>query len=405
MPRFTPTPAPRCPRCNDSIFATELKLGPASIPYHARCLTCTLCNKRLDSTLLLEHEGQPYCKHCHAKLLGTGANGFTRAVPLQPRSPEAAGVRVGAFSSPGSPPAGTASPTAKHRATSSVSSVASSSRVAGTSSSSAGGEGPFSSKTADEPMRFSLSSASSSSKPVPAYGAVAPSSGRVVAPAFENDDEDDGAEFGPVPTRSRSAQPVAQSMDDLVNQVNGITIRPRGIGVVPSPSAAPTTARHDDDDLEAASTVATVGTIASSGLPPPRRLAPNKHGPTPTYKTAPTYGGGTSGVSRLGLDSSISAAAGGTPLCARCAKPVYFAEQKQGAGRRWHRACLRCDGCSTILESGRLEEGPADGAEVATMLNPRGGKGANIWCKNCYAKHFGPKGIGVGMSVPESLTR
>ncbi|CAD6885882.1 unnamed protein product [Tilletia laevis] len=400
MPRFTPTPAPRCPRCHDSIFATELKIGPASIAYHARCLTCSLCNKRLDSTLQVEHEGQPYCKHCHAKMLGTGANGFTRAVPMQPRSPQAAGVRVGAFSSPGSPTsapkvlASTGSPS-PHRATSSVSSVASSSRAAGATNGSTGAASSSLSSTSDEPSppptRFSFSSASKPSQPF----LLSSERTQPASSARRLEDEDDGAEFGPGPVPPRAQPtPVAQSMDDLVNQVGGITIRPRGIGVVPTSRAG------DDDDIDAASTVATVG-----GLPPPRRLTPSKHGPTTGYKTAPAFGGGTSGLSRLGLDSSISAAAGGTPLCARCAKPVYFAEQKQGAGRKWHRACLRCDGCSAILESGRLEEGPAHGGELATTLHPQGGKGANVWCKNCYAKHFGPKGIGVGMSVPDSLLR
>lgn len=72
-----------------------------------------------------------------------------------------------------------------------------------------------------------------------------------------------------------------------------------------------------------------------------------------------------------------------------------FAEQKQAAGRKWHRGCLRCDGCTTTLESGKLEEGPLS----ETYANQ-----TNIWCRTCYAKRFGPKGIGVaGMSLPETM--
>jgi hypothetical protein len=78
--------------------------------------------------------------------------------------------------------------------------------------------------------------------------------------------------------------------------------------------------------------------------------------------------------------------------------PLYFtdfAEQKQAAGRKWHRGCLRCDGCSTTLESGKLEEGPP-----SAMYENQ----TNIWCRTCYAKRFGPKGIGVaGMSLPEMM--
>jgi hypothetical protein len=67
-----------------------------------------------------------------------------------------------------------------------------------------------------------------------------------------------------------------------------------------------------------------------------------------------------------------------------------FAEQKQAAGRKWHRGCLRCDGCSTALESGKLEEGPLSEAYANQT---------NIWCSTCYKKRFGPKGIGnAGMS-------
>ncbi|KAL9932440.1 hypothetical protein V8E36_008557 [Tilletia maclaganii] len=460
MPRFTPAPAPKCPRCGDSIFATELKIGPNATPYHARCLTCKLCNKRLDSSLLLEHEGEPYCKHCHAKLLGTGANGFTRAVPLQPRSPEAAGVKVNAFSSPHSPATGVPSaspasalghghgqaqgqarayaesPSTRHRTTSSVSSAASGSSRAGlgTSGGAIGQSSPHARAIDDAVGRSStpIYTSSAAKRGPVSTGAVAGQSSYTRSNQASDDYDE---EFGPVPIPTTSAQQhfqsqPAQSMDELVNQVHHIFIRPRGAAIVPTPltesdrydggsytsSPSHTPLTHESDAGDSASlvsdsalTTATVG-APSGSLPPPKRMMPSKHGPGAGaglgYKTAPAYGGGTSGLSRLGLESSISAASGGgTPLCARCSKPVYFAEQKQGAGRKWHRACLRCDGCSTILESGRLEEGPADGAELAARLNPAGGLGANIWCRNCYAKHFGPKGIGVGMSVPEGLRR
>ncbi|KAK0519479.1 hypothetical protein OC842_007442, partial [Tilletia horrida] len=337
MPRFTPAPSPKCPRCGDSIFATELKIGPNGTPYHARCLTCTLCNKRLDSTLLLEHEGQPYCKHCHAKLLGTGANGFTRAVPLQPRSPEAAGVRVGAFASPHSPtassPAGlvgssaiaasraiSASPSA-HRSTSPVSSVASSSRAGGTAVHSR-------SSSPQRPGTTTSVFAHVQRAPASAGSVDLTSAQNVYRTAVPSVSGEYDLEFGPAPTSPPRA-PV-QSMDDLVNQLNEVKIRPRGHVSV----AIPLTERREDsslspadeaDEAESISSIdaaSTVGTVGMPGLPPPRRLTPSKHGTAgTTYKTAPAYGGGTSGVSRLGLGSSISAAAGGTPLCARCAKP------------------------------------------------------------------------------------
>lgn len=44
-----------------------------------------------------------------------------------------------------------------------------------------------------------------------------------------------------------------------------------------------------------------------------------------------------------------------------------------------------------------MEEGPAERNDKA----PQGG--ANVWCRVCYAKYFGPKGLGVGLSLPETM--
>ena len=59
----------------------------------------------------------------------------------------------------------------------------------------------------------------------------------------------------------------------------------------------------------------------------------------------------------------------GTPLCARCSKAVYFAEQVKANGRLFHKMCLRCTDCNTALDSSRLAE-----------------KGEKIVCRSCYSK-------------------
>lgn len=54
-----------------------------------------------------------------------------------------------------------------------------------------------------------------------------------------------------------------------------------------------------------------------------------------------------------------------------------FAEQKLAVGRKWHRACLRCEGCRTTLDTNRVEEGPMDLWEQGCI---------NTWCHMCYSK-------------------
>ncbi|KAI6013209.1 hypothetical protein BKA83DRAFT_4364021 [Pisolithus microcarpus] len=57
---------PVCPRCDKAVYAAEQTMGPGRKP----CLACTSCSKRLDSLTLLEHDQMPYCKTCHVRLFG-----------------------------------------------------------------------------------------------------------------------------------------------------------------------------------------------------------------------------------------------------------------------------------------------------------------------------------------------
>ncbi|KAF9975202.1 hypothetical protein BGZ73_001231 [Actinomortierella ambigua] len=87
-PRFVPNAAPRCPRCNKMVYQAEQVIGPNGAPYHKACYTCLECNKRLDSSSLAEHNGQAYCKTCHAKKWGPTGYGYAGgAAFLQPEEP------------------------------------------------------------------------------------------------------------------------------------------------------------------------------------------------------------------------------------------------------------------------------------------------------------------------------
>lgn len=69
--------------------------------------------------------------------------------------------------------------------------------------------------------------------------------------------------------------------------------------------------------------------------------------------------------------------------CPRCGYAVYAAEQMISKNRIWHRRCFNCADCRRSLDSTNLNDGP-DG---------------DIYCRGCYGKHFGPKGVGFGMGA------
>ncbi|KAL0963132.1 hypothetical protein UPYG_G00350150 [Umbra pygmaea] len=73
---------------------------------------------------------------------------------------------------------------------------------------------------------------------------------------------------------------------------------------------------------------------------------------------------------------------GGSEKCGRCGESVYAAEKIVGAGKPWHKNCFRCAKCGKSLESTTQTE-----------------KDGEIYCKACYAKHFGPKGFGYGQGA------
>jgi cysteine/glycine-rich protein len=44
--------------------------------FHKGCFTCHLCNKRVDSSMLCEREGEIFCKNCYGKNYGPKGVGF-----------------------------------------------------------------------------------------------------------------------------------------------------------------------------------------------------------------------------------------------------------------------------------------------------------------------------------------
>ncbi|XP_061391835.1 muscle LIM protein Mlp84B isoform X1 [Musca vetustissima] len=69
--------------------------------------------------------------------------------------------------------------------------------------------------------------------------------------------------------------------------------------------------------------------------------------------------------------------------CPRCGYAVYAAEQMISKSRIWHKRCFHCADCRKSLDSTNLNDGP-DG---------------DIYCKACYGRNFGPKGVGYGLGA------
>lgn len=73
---------------------------------------------------------------------------------------------------------------------------------------------------------------------------------------------------------------------------------------------------------------------------------------------------------------------GGSDKCYRCLKNVYAAEKVIAAGKPFHKLCYNCFACKKLLNS------------MTCCDNSEG----EIFCKSCYGKLYGPKGVGHGIS-------
>eukprot|EP00074_Homo_sapiens_P089996 XP_016866346.1 cysteine-rich protein 3 isoform X5 [Homo sapiens] len=61
--------------------------------------------------------------------------------------------------------------------------------------------------------------------------------------------------------------------------------------------------------------------------------------------------------------------------CPRCQQPVFFAEKVSSLGKNWHRFCLKCERCHSILSPGGHAE-----------------HNGRPYChKPCYGALFGPR--------------
>lgn len=360
---------PICPRCDKAVYAAEQIMGPGRKLYHKPCLACTSCNKRLDSLTLLEHDQMPYCKTCHVRSFGIRdlrqAN-LPDKDDLSSLSFASSSVRsahgplVNTLTGSASPVRSTfPTPLTHSRAHGSAdlsATLTSGSRspirahFTGTS-----GATPLLRANSALPTRFNRASPSS--------------------PPLELTGEEAGEEMDAEATETdemRDTNATNEGSTPGIRRTAYLKTLPSNLL---SPSKSSPGSSEPPDGLYDASIERPASSLkpSSTGFISPVNITPLKQTSTGTRYGMALGGIGTSPVKSWGPG-------GATPVCPRCGKNVYFAEQMKAIGKTWHKGCLRCSSCNTLLDSKRLNE--KDGEPL---------------CGRCYSKLHGPQGSGYAL--------
>ncbi|THH21368.1 hypothetical protein EUX98_g8402 [Antrodiella citrinella] len=389
-------------------------MGPGRKLYHKPCLSCLTCGKRLDSYSLVEHDEEPYCKTCHVKNFGTRD---LRSANLPDRddvllSPPTSPTRVNTNLPPAFParPSPAPSPAFKYTTGTNGNIQSPPLPVRRTLTGQIGTSGsPFDrSNAATPPATFLRPNRALSpirgerniSPPTNVTGPAPQESeednhnpeqpGIVAAPAF---DDGDVAEETAV---TRPFTPTHTGRSGVGNLPRTVPLSPTKLAQAyssPSKSTTSYTATPPLTHRSTSSTSSTASTgnyVYSSG--PQTPISSNATGnvisgrmgvPLVPNATGTRYGaalGGKIGSPVVKTPTGGYGSYGGTPICSRCQKTVYFAEQVKAIGKTWHKACLRCMECSTTLDSSRLTE-----------------KEGDPFCHRCYGKLYGPQGSGYAL--------
>ncbi|RXW18412.1 hypothetical protein EST38_g7448 [Candolleomyces aberdarensis] len=390
---------PRCPRCEKLVYAAEQILGPGRKFYHKPCLTCTICKRRLDSYTLLEHDEEPYCKPCHLKNFGTRDLRHAN-LPYAPR-PRSSSTSTDDVSSPTSSPGRP--------------------QLAPLNTGDANNGLPLL-----RPTRVLSPTSSNFPRPLSRPGSSSGSSGNNTPVPFGNratnaipeespidadleaDTSLDSSADDSITTASTDPTSADEASDDSNKSSPTDNVKPYlltntgrpGLGNLPR--TVPLSLDHSAHVSARHKTTQSLGSIStSSSSPPPSSFSPGSNraanalnllqqeGMSPLRQT-PTgtrYGaalgpGNTMslGVHMTGTGGSPRKWGGTTPVCPKCSKNVYFAEQVKAVGKTYHKFCLRCTECTTTLDSTKLRD--HDGEP---------------FCVRCYNKLHGPQGHGYAL--------
>ncbi|KAI6120291.1 hypothetical protein EDD16DRAFT_1577162 [Pisolithus croceorrhizus] len=339
---------PVCPRCDKAVYAAEQAMGPGRKLYHKPCLSCTSCSKRLDSLTLLEHDQMPYCKTCHVRLFGIRDLRQANLPHKEDPSPfpfASSSVRS-AHGSLVNTPTGATSPVR-----STISTPLTHTHFTGAS-----GATPLLRANSNLPTRFNRASPPS------------PTPGPTNSDADEEIDTET-TEANEVPDHTAMA---LEESTSGIQRTGDFQTFPTTLLSQPEFTPGPS---DPSDEFREVPTGRPASPLKPSptGLVSTTNITPLRQTSTGTRYGMALGGAGSSPVRSWGLG-------GATPVCPRCGKNVYFAEQMKAVGKTWHKGCLRCSSCNTLLDSKRLNE--KDGEPL---------------CGRCYSKLHGPQGSGYAL--------
>ncbi|KAJ1936232.1 hypothetical protein EC988_008255, partial [Linderina pennispora] len=166
------------------------------------------------------------------------------------------------------------------------------------------------------------------------------------------------------PTRSSRAASNAVPPMPLVSPYSASPPRQHmHSGSLDGGSRGPALGSYNTSTISAASAAAAAAVASSVGPPSP-------------VQTAPRPGSSRGGLYGRAYQPKKMAFSVPADICPRCNDRIYAAEAGVAAGRKYHKKCIRCRLCNSTISSLQLTE-----------------RDGEIYCRQCYAKHFGPKGF------------
>ncbi|GAA5895579.1 hypothetical protein JCM6882_000345 [Rhodosporidiobolus microsporus] len=345
--------APTCPRCQKAVYFAEQTLGPGGVAFHKLCLKCTVCGRLLEPRLLVDHEGEAYCKACHSKAYGTKGYGAGGALvgEYTPRSPSAASP---ANSSPSRPrPAPPPKPDFDEDDTR---------------------DSPLSLRGLQDVVprvvpRSSVPFAQAPPQPPPRPVQAEEAEPEKKAAPIPSFDEGETREAPP------SALPPPVAVPSITSGAPASPPRAAPPPLAPKPK--PPLAPKPSSTAAAPPSPTSTSSAPAPPAPPPRpETTPNT---LRTIPLAPSSPASYASPPRFAVASgSGSPASRNKDLCPKCGTVVYFAEEVRAVGAKWHKRCLRCSSCSTALSPSALTE-----------------RDGQPYCKKCYGEQWGLGGVGV----------